>query len=178
MYYTEMFRFLAFALDVCERALTFHVMTLLDVSLDVALSICEPILTFHVMLLPPAIRRMGEGNTFSLFTFRGGGYTRSQIFGGGFLISDFQGAGGVPGLRFLGGYPVSGPRGGAWSQIFGGIPSLRFSGGYPVSGPGGVPGLRSGGGYLVSIKGKIFDTRFGLIHVQTRKKFFVMGPPP
>ena len=28
------------------------------------------------------------------------------------------------------------------------------------------------------IKGKIFDTRFGLIHVQTGKKFFVKGTPP
>ena len=28
------------------------------------------------------------------------------------------------------------------------------------------------------VKGKIFDTRFGLIHVQTGKKFFVEGPPP
>ena len=28
------------------------------------------------------------------------------------------------------------------------------------------------------VKGKIFDTRFGLIHVQTGKKNFVEGPPP
>ena len=42
-------------------------------------------------------------------------------------------------------------------------------GGYLVSGPGGYP---------VSVKGKIFDTRFGLIHVQTGKKIFVEGPPP
>ena len=27
-------------------------------------------------------------------------------------------------------------------------------------------------------KGKIFDTRFGLIHVQIGKTFFVEGPPP
>ena len=33
------------------------------------------------------------------------------------------------------------------------------------------------GGYLVSEKGKIFDTRFGLIHVQTGEKIFVKGPP-
>ena len=33
------------------------------------------------------------------------------------------------------------------------------------------------GGFPVSVKGKIFDTRFGLIHVQTGKKFFVEGPP-
>ena len=45
---------------------------------------------------------------------------------------------------------------------------------------GGVPGLRfsRGGGFQVSVKGKIFDTRFGLIHVQTGKNFFVEGHPP
>ena len=35
-----------------------------------------------------------------------------------------------------------------------------------------------GFGYLVSVKGKNFDTRFGLIHVQTGKKIFVEGSPP
>ena len=39
-------------------------------------------------------------------------------------------------------------------------------------------GEGGGGGYLVSVKGKLFDTRFGLIHVQTGKIFFVKGPPP
>ena len=53
-------------------------------------------------LLPPAIRRMGEGNSFSPFTFRGG-----------YPVSDFLGG-----------------RGGPRSQIFKrGVPSLRFSGG-------------------------------------------------
>ena len=28
------------------------------------------------------------------------------------------------------------------------------------------------------VKGKFFDTRFGLIHVQTRKKFLLRDPPP
>ena len=65
--------------------------------------------------------------------------------------------------------------GGSWSQVWGG-PGLR-SGGVLVSGPGGVP-VSGPGGYLVSVKGKNFDTRFGLIHVQTGKKFFVEGPPP
>ena len=75
--------------------------------------------------------------------------------------------GGVSGLRFSGGgtqsqfywgsqVPVSDFReGGTQSQIFG-----------------------RGEGYPVSAKGKNFDTRFGLIHVQTGKKFFVEGPPP
>ena len=38
--------------------------------------------------------------------------------------------------------------------------------------------ISGGGGVQVSVKGKIFDTRFGLIHVQTGKKIFVEGPPP
>ena len=81
-----------------------------------------------------------------------------NISGGGYLVSDFQG--GVPGLRFSGG------GGGTWSLIFGG-------GGYLVS------DFRGGGGYPVLVKGKIFDSRFGLIHVQTgKKKIFVEGPPP
>ena len=69
-----------------------------------------------------------------------------------------------------GGSPGPG-RGGTRSQITGGVPSLRS---------GGVPSLRSGGGgYPVSVKGKIFDTRFGLIHVQTgKKKFLLRDPPP
>ena len=49
------------------------------------------------------------------------------------------------------------------SLLGGGVPCLRFSG---------------GGGYLVSVKGKNFDTRFGLIHVQTGKKNFCRGTPP
>ena len=65
-----------------------------------------------------------------------------------------------------GGYQVSDFRGG-------GVPGLRFrGGGYQVS------DFRGGGGYLVSVKGKLFDTRFGLIHVQTGQKIFVKGPPP
>ena len=58
--------------------------------------------------------------------------------------------------------------GGTWSQIFrGGVPGLRFWGGYLVSDFRG-----GGGGYPVLVKGKLFDSRFGLIHVQTGKKFF------
>ena len=64
--------------------------------------------------------------------------------------------------------------GGPRSQIFGGSPRSQIFG-------GGVPGLRFSGGGVgspVSIKGKIFDTRSGLIHVQTGEKIFVEGPPP
>ena len=71
---------------------------------------------------------------------------------------------GVPGLRFSGGSQVSNFRGG-------GTQSQIFWGGSQVSD-------FQGGGYPVSVKGKIFDTRFGLIHVQTGKKIFVEGPPP
>ena len=94
--------------------------------------------------------------------------------GGGSQVSDFQrgvpglrfflGGGGVPGLRFLGG----GPR----SQIFGGGPRSQ------IFGRGGSQVSDFQGGYLVSVKGKIFDTRFGLIHVQTGKKFLSRDPPP
>ena len=74
--------------------------------------------------------------------------------GGGSQVSDFTG--GFPGLRFLGGSPASDFQGGHWSQIF----------------------FLGGGRSPVSVKGKIFDTRFGLIHVQTGENFFVEGPPP
>ena len=36
----------------------------------------------------------------------------------------------------------------------------------------------TGDGVPVSVKGKIFDTRFGLIHVQKRKKIFLSREPP
>ena len=72
-----------------------------------------------------------------------------NISGGGYLVSDFRGEGG---------YLVS---------------DFRGEGGYLVS------DFRGGGGYLVLVKGKIFDSRFGLIHVQTgEKKFLLRDPPP
>ena len=98
--------------------------------------------------LPPAIRRMTEGYIFSLSTFRGGGV------------------------------PVSDPGGGPGSQIFlgGGARSQIFQGGSQVSDFRGGPRSQIFlGGYPVSVKGKFFDTRFGLIHVQTGKKFFCRG---
>ena len=89
---------------------------------------------------------MGEGNSFSLFTFRGGGYPIQPWMGGRSQVSDFLRGSQVS--DFLEG----GPR----SQIFGGgVPGLRFSGGVSqVSDSGGVPGLS---------KGKNFDTRFGIV---------------
>ena len=85
----------------------------------------------------------------------GGGFPGPGLRSGG--GSQSQILGGVPGLRFSGG----------------GGPSLRFSGGgYPVS------DFLGGGGNLDSVKGKIFDTRFGLIHVQTGEKNFCQGTPP
>ena len=71
-----------------------------------------------------------------------------------------------------GGYPIQPWTGGDGGWGEGGYLVSDFGGGYLVS------DFRGGGGYLVSVKGKIFDTRFGLIHVQTGKKFFVKGPPP
>ena len=88
---------------------------------------------------------------------------------------------GVPNPALDRGYPNLG-----W-----GVPHLQgvpepWTGGYPVSGLGvypisgwEVPHLRSGGGPgTPPVKGKIFDTRFGLIHVQTGKKKFAQGQPP
>ena len=88
--------------------------------------------------------------------------------------------------------PVSDFWGGTQSQIFRGVPSLRFStGGYPVSdfkvreypvsdfwGEGYlVSDFQGSRGYPVSVKLKIFDTIFGLIHVQTGKKIFLSRDP-
>ena len=74
----------------------------------------------------------------------------------------------------------------------GGVPDPALEGGYLIQpwmggqgrGEGGYlikPWMGGGGGVPVSVKGKIFDTRFGLIHVQTGKKIFCQGtprPPP
>ena len=148
----------------------------------------------------PRSQIFGDGSPVSDFR----GDTQSQIFGGVPSLKFWGGprsqiSGGSPVSDFLGGSPVSDFGGGTQSQIFGegsqsqilgGVPSLRFSGGLsPVSDfRGGIPGLRfsggsqvsnfQGAGYPVSVKGKNFDTRFGLIHVQTGKKIFCRGTPP
>ena len=99
--------------------------------------------------------------------------------------------GGVPGLRFFRGVPrsqiflggsqiqVSDLGGGPRSQIFfGGVPGLRFFRGGPRSHIFlGGPRSQIFGGVPVSVKGKNFDTRFGLIYVQTGKKIFCRGTP-
>ena len=95
---------------------------------------------------------MTEGYIFSLSTFREGVQIPGlRSGGGGYLVSDFRG--GVPVSDFQGGTRSQIFRGGTQSQIFG------------------------GGGYPVSVKGKNFDTRFGLIHVQTGKKFLSRDTP-
>ena len=86
-----------------------------------------------------------------------------------------------------GGYPNLG-----WGRVpslrSGGVPHLRLGGrGVPGLRSGGVPHLRSGdttsqvlGGVPwvpPPVKGKMFDTRFGVIHVQTGKKIFTEGLP-
>ena len=96
---------------------------------------------------------MTEGYIFSLSTFRGGGSQVSDFSGRGPRSQIFPG--GVPGLRFFQG-------GSQVSDLSGGVQVSDF--------PGGV--------VPVSVKGKIFDTRFGLIHVQTGKKIFCQGTPP
>ena len=68
------------------------------------MSVCKTRVLYLFLL--PAIRRMGEDNSFSLFTFRGGGVPGPGPGPGG-----VPGPGGrVPGLRSRG-YPVSGQRG-------------------------------------------------------------------
>ena len=107
--------------------------------------------------------------------------------------------GGIPGLRFLGGSQVSDFWGVPGLRFFWGVPGLRFLGGVPgLRLSGGVPSLSKGKNFWHQIwldtcsdwgkkifqrdppqvKGKIFDTRFGLIHVQTGVKKFSEGPPP
>ena len=98
---------------------------------------------------------------------RGGGGIRSQVQVGGSQVQVRVGGSQVQ--VQVGGSQVQVQVGGSQDQVPG-VPSLRL---------GGVPGLRSGGGVvLVSVKGKIFDTRCGLIHVQTGKNFFCWGTPP
>ena len=76
-----------------------------------------------------------------------------------FSLSTFRGGGGPRSQIFQRGDPRSQIFGGGGSQV------SDFLGG-------------GGGGSQVSVKGKIFDTRFDLIHVQTGKIFFCQGTPP
>ena len=63
----------------------------------------------------------------------------------------------------------------------GGVPIQPWTGGGPnpaLDGGGSQSSLGRGRGYPVSVKGKFFDSRFGLIHVQTgTKNFFCRGTP-
>ena len=60
----------------------------------------------------------------------------------------------------------------------GGVSGLRFLDRLIQPWTGGGEGGRGGGGPGLSKGEKIFDTRFGLIHVQTGKKNFCQGDPP
>ena len=117
---------------------------------------------FLLSFITARIRRMTGGYIFTLCVsphLDGGGRSQVQV-GGWYPIKPWMG--GVPGLRFSGG-----------------VPGLRFSRGGPGSQvsdfPGGVPGLRFSGR---GPQGKNFDTRFGLIHVQTGEKKFLSRDPP
>ena len=133
-----------------------------------------------VLIITARIRRMGEGTVFSLSV-----HTQGGVPGPG------PGSGGVPGPHRggprsrsrWGVYPVSGLGG---SQVQGGGRGVLGQG---PRGGGGVSQVQVKVGVTQSqvqwgapglSKGKIFDTRFGLIHVQTRKNFFCQGttPPP
>ena len=144
----------------------------------------------------------GGGYPIQPWTVEGGG-TPSQVQGGTHLRSRWggypiSGPGGVPHLRSRwGGYPISGPGGVPHLRSRWGVPHPRSrgvphprSGGKPHLRSRGVPHLRSGGeggtpsqvwgGPWVppQVMGTNFDTRFGLIHVQTGKKKFSQRVPP
>ena len=77
--------------------------------------------------------------------------SNSDFWGGESQVSDFWGGSQVS--YFFGGSQVS--------DFLGGSQVSDFQGGSPLS-----------------VKGKILDTRFGLIHVQTGKKIFFPRDPP
>ena len=129
-------------------------------------------------LLPPASEGLREV-IFSVCPHFWGGYPIQPWTEEGYLIQPWMG--GYPNLgRWA--YPNLG-----WGVTPSpwGYPSLGqgypISGGYPNLGQGGTPFL---GRYPISghplppVKGKIFDTRFGLINVQAGKKFSQRDPPP
>ena len=120
-------------------------------------------LSLTTPLLPPASEGWGRLYFHFVSPHLEGG-TQSQVQVGG-----VPGPGlgrGVPGPGLGRRVPGPGLGRGSQVQVRGGTRS-QIGGGYPVSGPGGV-----------SVKGKFFDTRFGLIHVQTGKKNFCRGTPP
>ena len=138
-----------------------------------------------ICLITARVRSTREGNiyTWKCLSVPGPGPGRGVPGpgpgGGGYPVSGSGGRVGVPGPDpGKKEYPVSGS-GGSQVQVGEGVPGPGPGGrGVPSIRFGGVPGLRSGGGYRVSVKGKIFDTRFGLIHTQTGKKIFCQGTPP
>ena len=150
-------------------------------------------------MLPPASEGWGERYCFQFvcqFTPRRGG--------GGYPIQPWTEGGGVPIQSWTGGVPQPW-MGGTWSSLgWGGPNPVLNGGGYPNLGWGGLPHLRGvppskGENFWHQIwldtcsdwkkffskrdppqppvKGKIFDTRFSLIHVQTGKKIFQRDPP-
>ena len=94
----------------------------------------------------------------------GRGGTWSSLGWGGRSQSRLGQGRGYPNLG-RGGYPISGKEKNFWHQIWLDTCShwkkFFFTGGPPLP-----------------VKGKIFDTRFGLIHVQTGNKIFCRGTPP
>ena len=116
---------------------------------------------YMIIFLPPTIWRMTEGYIFSLSTFQGGhpGLSKGKIFWHQIWLdtcSDWK-------KNFCRGTPTSKGKN-FWHQIW-----LDTCSDWKKNFCQGTP---------PPVKGKIFDTRFGLIHVQTEKKKFVKGPPP
>ena len=122
----------------------------------------KPVFWLHYQhFITARIRRMTGGYIFTLCVNPHlGGVPDPALDGGG--------RGGVPDPALdRGGYLIQPWMGGR------AVPDPALDG-------GGVPdqALDGGGGVPVSVKGKIFDTRFGLIHVQNGKKILLSRDPP
>ena len=138
----------------------------------------------------------------STLSGRGGSQVQVQIGGvpdlrslGGSQVSDFQGGSQVSDFRG-GGVPGLSKGKNFWHQIW--LDTCSDWKNFFVEGPPPPPSKGKNFWHQIwpqymfrlekffcrgtpsppPVKGKIFDTRFGLIHVQTGKKFFVEGPPP
>ena len=140
----------------------------------------EILQNFHHFYCPPS-EGWGKVIVSVCSHFGGGGYLIQPWMGGGSQVSDFGG-----------GPQVSDFRGGwGWGGLGGSQVSDFWRGGVvPVSVKGKIFDTRFGlihvqtgkknfcGGTPPLVKGNFFDTRFGLIHVQTGKKFFLLRDPP
>ena len=100
---------------------------------------------FSYASLPPGIRRMGEGNVFSLFTSGGGGSGQSADGGG---VRSASGGGGGQVSQLTGEGQVQPAGGGSGQSANGGGGSGPASGGGVRSSRGGQVSQLTGGGQV------------------------------